>query len=217
MDQLFALCVAVPLLAAAATLAARPLLGKNRRVLDLVAVLTSAGVAVMPLLLLFRTKGGDSVYWLAGFRPVRGAAPWLTVVFVLCTVLAAGAVLRVAFGVFYGLGDPPREQDPPGWPGAPVRAGLEAAATRFEDHHPALPERRHQRLRDVARDGTSLPGRRAGAHRTVSCLIRWAAACRAGLGRRSGPPAPGRTPPPARPSARQAASACCRAARLARR
>jgi hypothetical protein len=123
MDQLFALCVAVPLLAAAATLAARPLLGKNRRVLDLVAVLTSAGVAVMPLLLLFRTKGGDSVYWLAGFRPVRGAAPWLTVVFVLCTVLAAGAVLRVAFGVFYGLGDPPPGTGPPGLAWCPGSRG----------------------------------------------------------------------------------------------
>jgi multicomponent Na+:H+ antiporter subunit D len=74
MDQLFALAVAVPLLAAAAILAARPLLGKSRRVLDLVAVLTSAAVVVMLLFLLFRTKGGDSVYWFAGFRPVRGVA-----------------------------------------------------------------------------------------------------------------------------------------------
>jgi multicomponent Na+:H+ antiporter subunit D len=30
-------------------------------------------------------------------------------VFLLCTVLTAGAVLRVAGGVFYGLGDPPGE------------------------------------------------------------------------------------------------------------
>jgi multicomponent Na+:H+ antiporter subunit D len=74
MDQLFALCVAVPLLAAAAILAARPLFGKNRRALDLVAVLASAAVAVMLLFLLFRTTSGDSVYWFAGFRPVRGVA-----------------------------------------------------------------------------------------------------------------------------------------------
>ncbi len=74
MDQLFALCVAVPLLAAAAILAARPMLGKNRRVLDLVAVLVSAAVAVILLFLVFRTKNGDSVYWFAGFRPVRGVA-----------------------------------------------------------------------------------------------------------------------------------------------
>lgn len=74
MDQLFALVVAVPLLVAAAVLAARPLLGKHRRVLDLVAVLASASVAVMLLLLLLRTKGGDSTYWFAGFRPVAGVA-----------------------------------------------------------------------------------------------------------------------------------------------
>lgn len=35
--------------------------------------------------------------------------PWLAAVFCACTVLAAGAVLRVAGGVFYGLGDPPGE------------------------------------------------------------------------------------------------------------
>ena len=37
------------------------------------------------------------------------AAPWLAAVFCACTVLTAGAVLRVAGGVFYGLGDPPGE------------------------------------------------------------------------------------------------------------
>jgi hypothetical protein len=41
---LFALSVAVPLLAAAGILAARPLLGKTRRVLDLVAVLTTCSI-----------------------------------------------------------------------------------------------------------------------------------------------------------------------------
>ena len=74
MDQLFALSVVVPLLAAAAILAVRPLLGTNRRVLDLVAVLVSAAVAVMLLFLLVRTKGGDSVYWFGGFSPVHGVA-----------------------------------------------------------------------------------------------------------------------------------------------
>jgi multicomponent Na+:H+ antiporter subunit D len=74
MDQLYALSVVAPLLAAAAILAARPLLTKHRRVLDLVAVLTAASVAVMLLLLLLRTKGGDSTYWFAGFRPVAGVA-----------------------------------------------------------------------------------------------------------------------------------------------
>jgi multicomponent Na+:H+ antiporter subunit D len=72
MDQLFALSVAVPLLAAAAILAARPLLSGHRKVLDLAAVLTSASVAVMLLFIVIRTRGGDSTYWFAGFRPVRG-------------------------------------------------------------------------------------------------------------------------------------------------
>ena len=35
--------------------------------------------------------------------------PWLAAVCLVCTVVCAGAVLRVAFGVFYGLGDPPTE------------------------------------------------------------------------------------------------------------
>jgi multicomponent Na+:H+ antiporter subunit D len=74
MDQLCALSVTVPLLAAAAVLAARPLLAGHRRVLDLAAVLTSASVAVMLLFLVFRTEGGDSTYWFAGFRPVAGVA-----------------------------------------------------------------------------------------------------------------------------------------------
>jgi multicomponent Na+:H+ antiporter subunit D len=74
MDQLYALSVAVPLLAAAAILAARPLLSGHRRVLDLVAVLASASVAVMLAFLVARTYRGDSVYWFAGFRPVRGVA-----------------------------------------------------------------------------------------------------------------------------------------------
>jgi formate hydrogenlyase subunit 3/multisubunit Na+/H+ antiporter MnhD subunit len=72
MDQLFALSVVVPLLAAAAILAARPLLSGHRKVLDLAAVLTSASVAVMLLFIVIRTRGGDSTYWFAGFRPVRG-------------------------------------------------------------------------------------------------------------------------------------------------
>jgi multicomponent Na+:H+ antiporter subunit D len=72
MDQLYALSVVVPLLAAAALLATRPLFAKHRRVLDVVPVAVSASVAVMLLFLVIRTAGGDSTYWFAGFRPVRG-------------------------------------------------------------------------------------------------------------------------------------------------
>lgn len=57
---------------------------------------------------------------LAGLRPfatflgkgwIEDSAqmPWMTAVFAVCAILTAGAVLRVAGGVFYGLGDPPRE------------------------------------------------------------------------------------------------------------
>jgi multicomponent Na+:H+ antiporter subunit D len=74
MDQLFALSVAVPLLVAAALVGVRPLLSGRRRVLDAVAVLTSASVAVMLLVIMARTYGGDRVYWFAGFRPFHGIA-----------------------------------------------------------------------------------------------------------------------------------------------
>ena len=74
MDQLYALSVTVPLLAAAAILAARPLLARHRRVLDMVAILASASVAVMLAFLIFRTSRADSTYWFAGVRPVAGVA-----------------------------------------------------------------------------------------------------------------------------------------------
>jgi multicomponent Na+:H+ antiporter subunit D len=73
MDQLFALVVTVPLLVAAALLAARPLLKDKEQVRDVVAVGTAAAVAVMLLLLALRT-GAGSVYWFAGFRPAGGVA-----------------------------------------------------------------------------------------------------------------------------------------------
>ena len=74
MDPLYALSVVVPLMAAAAILATRPLFREHRRVLDLVAVCVSASVAVMLLFLVIRTSRADSTYWFAGFRPVRGVA-----------------------------------------------------------------------------------------------------------------------------------------------
>ncbi len=74
MDQLLALAVVVPLLAAAAVSAAGPLLRARRRVLDAVAIGVAASVAVMLLVIMFRTAGGDQVYWFAGFRPAHGIA-----------------------------------------------------------------------------------------------------------------------------------------------
>ena len=73
MDQLFALVVTVPLLVAAALLAARPVLKDKEQVRNVVAVAASACVAVMLLFLAFRTTSG-SVYWFAGFRPAGGVA-----------------------------------------------------------------------------------------------------------------------------------------------
>ena len=70
MDQLYPLVIAVPLLTAAAMLAARPVLEKQRLVRDLVAVAGSLAVVVMLALLTYRTVGGDTVYWFGGFRPV---------------------------------------------------------------------------------------------------------------------------------------------------
>jgi len=72
MDQLLALVVAVPLLGAAAISASMPLLGKRRRILDAAAIGVAASVAVMLMIIMFRTVGGDQVYWFAGFRPARG-------------------------------------------------------------------------------------------------------------------------------------------------
>jgi len=68
-DQLPALAVVVPLLAAAAISALNPVLRHRRRVLDGAAIATSAAVTVMLLVLLSRTAAGDVVYWFAGFRP----------------------------------------------------------------------------------------------------------------------------------------------------
>jgi multicomponent Na+:H+ antiporter subunit D len=72
-DQLLALVVTVPLLAAAALTGARPLLGSRRRALDAVAIAVAAAVTVMLAVVMVRTSGGDQVYWFAGFRLNRGA------------------------------------------------------------------------------------------------------------------------------------------------
>ncbi len=72
MDQLLALSVAVPLLAAAAITAAGPLLGERRRALDAAAIAVAAATTVLLVVIMVRSFGGDQVYWFAGFRPARG-------------------------------------------------------------------------------------------------------------------------------------------------
>jgi multicomponent Na+:H+ antiporter subunit D len=74
LDQLLALPVAVPLLAAAAITAAGPLLGRRRSALDAVAIAAAAATTVLLAVIMARTSGGDQVYWFAGFRPARGIA-----------------------------------------------------------------------------------------------------------------------------------------------
>jgi multicomponent Na+:H+ antiporter subunit D len=71
-DQLLALAVAVPLLAAAAISACAPLFRVRRRALDLAAIGTAAAVAFMLFVIMIRTADRDQVYWFAGFRPARG-------------------------------------------------------------------------------------------------------------------------------------------------
>jgi multicomponent Na+:H+ antiporter subunit D len=73
-DQLLALVVVVPLLTAAAVTMCGPLLRGRRQVLDAVAILAAACVAVMLAVIMARTAGGDQVYWFAGFRPAHGVS-----------------------------------------------------------------------------------------------------------------------------------------------
>jgi multicomponent Na+:H+ antiporter subunit D len=73
-DQLPALAVVVPLLAAATISAASPVLRARRRILDATAIATGAAVTAILITLTFRTAHGDVVYWFAGFRPHHGIA-----------------------------------------------------------------------------------------------------------------------------------------------
>ncbi len=74
MDQLLALAVVVPLLAAAAISATGPIFRTRRRILDLLAIGAALSVAVMLMVIMFRTADGDQVYWFGGFRPSHGIA-----------------------------------------------------------------------------------------------------------------------------------------------
>ncbi|HEY6495471.1 MAG TPA: complex I subunit 5 family protein [Trebonia sp.] len=74
--------------------------GRQLRVTGAVFTLAALGLANLPP---FGTFLGDG--WIGD----AAGGPWLAAVFCACTALSGGAVLRVAGGVFYGLGDPPRE------------------------------------------------------------------------------------------------------------
>jgi multicomponent Na+:H+ antiporter subunit D len=79
--------------------------GRGRRlpVTGIVFTLAALGLADLPPFATFLGKG-----WIEDTGAAHGMT-WISVVLVICSVLVGGAVLRVAGGVFYGLGDPPTE------------------------------------------------------------------------------------------------------------
>jgi multicomponent Na+:H+ antiporter subunit D len=82
--------------------------GKHLRVTGVMFTLAALGLADLPPFGTFLGKG-----WITDSADSAAGGPWLPVlltgVFCACTVLTAGAVLRVAGGVFYGLGEAPGE------------------------------------------------------------------------------------------------------------
>jgi multicomponent Na+:H+ antiporter subunit D len=76
---------------------------RHLRVTGGVFILAGLGLADLPPFATFPGKGYiDESTWAHGL-------PWVMPVFIACTILVGGAVLRVAGGVFCGLGDAPRE------------------------------------------------------------------------------------------------------------
>jgi multicomponent Na+:H+ antiporter subunit D len=73
-DQLLPLAVVLPLLVAAAIGALNPLLRRQRRILDSVAIVTSAVVTGLLVAIMIRVAHHDETYWFAGFRPHHGVA-----------------------------------------------------------------------------------------------------------------------------------------------
>ncbi len=79
--------------------------GRGRRlpVTGAIFTLAALGLADLPPFGTYLGKG-----WIEDTGSARGA-PWAAAVLIACSILVGGAVLRVAGGVFYGLGDPPAE------------------------------------------------------------------------------------------------------------
>ena len=77
--------------------------GRRLRVTGVVFTLAALGLADLPPFATYLGQG-----WIEDSGGARGMA-WVTVLLVAASVLVGGAVLRVAGGVFYGLGDPPSE------------------------------------------------------------------------------------------------------------
>jgi multicomponent Na+:H+ antiporter subunit D len=79
--------------------------GRGRRlpVTGVVFTLAALGLADLPPFATYLGKG-----WIEDTSAAAGSA-WVAGVLIACSILVGGAVLRVAGGVFWGLGDPPAE------------------------------------------------------------------------------------------------------------
>ncbi|HET9893865.1 MAG TPA: proton-conducting transporter membrane subunit [Streptosporangiaceae bacterium] len=77
--------------------------GRRLRLTGIVFTVAAFGLADLPVFATYLGKG-----WIEDSAHAHGMT-WVTVVFVACSILVGAAVLRVAGGVFYGLGDPPSE------------------------------------------------------------------------------------------------------------
>ncbi len=80
--------------------------GKRLRITGITFTLAALGLADLPPFGSFLGQGWIDDSAISGIGAVGW---WLPVVCCACTVLTGGAVLRVAGGVFFGLGDPPSE------------------------------------------------------------------------------------------------------------
>jgi multicomponent Na+:H+ antiporter subunit D len=77
--------------------------GRPLKATGVVFTLAGLGLADLPPFATYLGKG-----WIEASGSTAGTG-WISVVMLACTIAVGGAVLRVAGGVFYGLGDPPRE------------------------------------------------------------------------------------------------------------
>jgi multicomponent Na+:H+ antiporter subunit D len=77
--------------------------GRGLRATGAIFTVAAFALADLPVFATYLGKG-----WIEDSAATRGLA-WVTVVLIGCSILVGGAVLRVAGGVFYGLGDPPSE------------------------------------------------------------------------------------------------------------
>jgi multicomponent Na+:H+ antiporter subunit D len=77
--------------------------GRQLRITGAVFVLASLALADLPWFATFLGKG-----WIEASAATHGLT-WITAVLIVSSILVGGAVLRVAGGVFYGLGGPPSE------------------------------------------------------------------------------------------------------------